>query len=68
MSEAKSLLVIGAGIAGISAALEAAEGRGVPNWLELDGAAFQGSVRALPTKEDIEVLVNEQIVVELYSR
>jgi len=52
----------------IQSALEAAEGRGVPNWLELDGAAFQGIVRALPTKEDIEVLVNEQIVVELYSR
>jgi len=52
----------------IQSALEAAEGRGVPNWLELDGAAFQGIVRALPTKEDTEVLVNEQIVVELYSR
>ena len=55
-------------IPGILSALEAAEGRGVPNWLELDGTAFQGSVRALPTKDDIEVLVNEQIVVELYSR
>lgn len=52
----------------IQSALEAAEGRGVPNWLELDGAAFQGSVRALPSKQDIEVLVNEQVVVELYSR
>ena len=52
----------------IQSALEAAEGRGVPNWLELDGAAFQGKVLALPTKQDIEVLVNEQIVVELYSR
>lgn len=52
----------------IQSALEAAEGRGVPNWLELDSAAFQGSVRALPSKQDIEVLVNEQIVVELYSR
>lgn len=52
----------------IQSALEAVEGRGVPSWLELDGATFQGSVRALPTKQDIEVLVNEQIVVELYSR
>ena len=52
----------------IQSALEAAEGRGVPNWLELDGAAFQGSLRALPSKQDIEVLVNEQVVVELYSR
>ena len=52
----------------ILSALEAAEGRGVPNWLELDGTAFQGKILALPTKQDIEVLVNEQIVVELYSR
>ena len=52
----------------IQSAMEVAEGRGVPNWLELDAAAFQGTVRALPGKQDIEVLVNEQIVVELYSR
>ena len=52
----------------IQSSLEAAEGRGVPSWLELDNAAFQGHVRALPTKQDIEVLVNEQTVVELYSR
>jgi ribosomal protein S4 len=29
---------------------------------------FKGTVQALPTKEDIDVLVNEQVVVELYSR
>ena len=37
-------------IPGILSALEAAEGRGVPNWLELDGAAFQGSIRCTPHK------------------
>ena len=52
----------------VQSALETVEGRGVPNWLELEGAAFKGSVRALPSKQDIDVLVNEQVVVELYSR
>ena len=55
-------------IPAIQSALEGAEGRGVPPWLELDGGAFRGTIRALPAKQDIEVLVNEQIVVELYSR
>ncbi|WP_447970564.1 30S ribosomal protein S4 [Nitrospira sp. M1] len=52
----------------IQAALETVEGRGVPNWLDLESAAFKGSIRALPSKQDIDVLVNEQVVVELYSR
>ncbi len=52
----------------IKAALDAVDGRGVPGWLELDRAAFQGTVRALPTKEEIQLPVNEQLVVELYSR
>lgn len=52
----------------IQAALEAVDGRGVPAWLELDRAAFKGIVRALPTKDEIALPVNEQLVVELYSR
>ncbi|MCA9473571.1 MAG: 30S ribosomal protein S4 [Nitrospira sp.] len=52
----------------IQAALEAVEGRGVPNWLDLESEVFKGSIRALPSKQDIDVLVNEQVVVELYSR
>ena len=52
----------------ILSALEAVDGRGVPGWLELDRAAFKGTVRALPTKEEIALPVNEQMVVELYSR
>ena len=55
-------------IPAVQSALEGVEGRGVPHWLELDSGAFRGTIRALPTKQDIEVLVNEQIVVELYSR
>lgn len=52
----------------IQAALEAVDGRGIPEWLELDKTTFKGTVRALPTKDQIALPVNEQLVVELYSR
>ncbi len=52
----------------VLAALDAVDGRGVPEWLELDRAGFKGTVRALPTRENIGLPVNEQMVVELYSR
>jgi small subunit ribosomal protein S4 len=52
----------------IQAALDAVDGRGIPNWLELDKGTFKGTVRSLPTKDDIALPVNEQMVVELYSR
>ena len=55
-------------IPSIQSALEAVDGRGIPSWLELDRAAFKGTVRGLPTKEEIALPVNEQLVVELYSR
>lgn len=52
----------------IQSALSAVDGRGIPEWLELDKAAFKGTIRALPTKDQIALPVNEQMVVELYSR
>ena len=52
----------------IQAALEAVDSRGVPAWLELDLDAKKGTVRSLPTKQEVELPVNEQMVVELYSR
>ena len=55
-------------VASIVAALDAVEARGIPAWLELDRAAFQGAVKAVPTKDEIALPVNEQMVVELYSR
>lgn len=42
--------------------------RGLPNWLESDGAAFKGTVKALPQRDDIQFPVNEQLIVELYSK
>jgi len=52
----------------IQTALESVEGRGIPEWLELDKVGFKGTVRALPTKDQITLSFNGQIVVELYSR
>lgn len=49
-------------------ALEVAQRRGVPDWLELDAANFTGRVKALPTRQEIPVQVNEKLVVELYSK
>lgn len=49
-------------------ALETAQGRGVPPWLDLDSANFRGKVVALPTREDIRLPIQEQLIVELYSR
>jgi small subunit ribosomal protein S4 len=44
-------------------------GRGaVPQWLEVDGAAKRGTVRGLPVREDIQIPVQEQLIVELFSK
>ena len=44
-------------------------GRGaVPQWLELDTTGKQGTVRSLPLREDIQIPVAEQLIVELYSK
>jgi len=48
--------------------LEVAEGRGAPGWIDVDREAFRGSINALPVKDDIGAPVNEQVIVELYSR
>jgi len=52
----------------IRTALESAAGRGVPEWLTLDADNFTGKVQALPTREDIKLPIQEQLIVELYSR
>ncbi len=42
--------------------------RGCPQWLEVEGADFKGTVKALPVREDIQFPINEQLIVELYSK
>ena len=48
--------------------LEAVARHGVPSWLELDKGNFQGTVKAMPNREDITMPINEQLIVELYSK
>ncbi len=51
--------------------LESLEGvarRGVPQWLELDKEQLKGSVKSLPTREDITIPIQEKLIVELYSK
>ena len=48
--------------------VETARGRGIPDWLELNPEDFTGRVLALPTREDIKLPIQEQLIVELYSR
>ena len=55
-------------IARIAGALETLEGRSIPQWLETDKDNFEGTVKALPVREDITLPIQEQLVVELYSR
>ncbi len=52
----------------LASAAENAGRRGCPNWLESDAAAFKGTVKALPQRDDIQFPVNEQLIVELYSK
>ena len=48
--------------------LEAMARRGVPSWLELDQKNFQGAVKSLPVREEITMPIQEQLIVELYSK
>ena len=49
-------------------ALEAVERRGVPEWLELDKEKCTGTVKTLPNREEITLPIEEQLIVEFYSR
>ncbi len=49
-------------------AFEEVKGRGVPEWLSVDTAAGTGRVVSLPTREQINLPVQEQLIVELYSK
>lgn len=55
-------------IAIINDSLDAVARRGIPQWLELDRDAFKGNLKALPVREDITTPIQEQLVVELYSK
>jgi small subunit ribosomal protein S4 len=52
----------------IQEAMEIVARRGIPQWLELDKSNFSGVVKAFPSREELVMPVQEQLVVELYSK
>ncbi len=52
----------------VNAAAEAAAQRGVAEWLDVDLQTRQGIFRALPTREQLDPSIREQLIVELYSK
>ena len=48
--------------------LETLQKRGVPEWLEVDSGALSGTFKKVPTKDEIALPVQEQLIVELYSK
>jgi len=52
----------------IQHAMEEVKGRGIPEWLSLDTTATSGRVSQLPSREQINLPVQEQLLVELYSK
>ncbi len=49
-------------------AMESIARRGIPQWLELDKENYRGILKVLPTREELTMPVQEQLVVELYSK
>jgi len=52
----------------IQRALDMTGGRGIPPWLEFDRASMKGRVVSLPKREDVNFPIQEQMIVELYSK
>jgi small subunit ribosomal protein S4 len=52
----------------IAHAREEVKGRGVPEWLSIDAAGTSGRISSLPTRAQINLPVQEQLIVELYSK
>lgn len=52
----------------ISEALETVVRRGIPEWMEADKENFKGILKGLPKREDLTMPIQEQLIVELYSK
>ena len=55
-------------VAVLAEAVEAAVRRGIPAWLEVSTEDFKGTVKAYPTREELTMPIQEQLIVELYSK
>jgi len=49
-------------------AIEEVKGRGIPGWLTFDAETITGRIMSVPTREQINLPVQEQLIVELYSK
>ena len=54
--------------ASITYAMEEVKGRGIPEWLELNGEQMNGRLAAAPTRDQLNLPIQEQLIVELYSK
>jgi small subunit ribosomal protein S4 len=52
----------------VKAAVEAAEQRGFPEWVEVDAKALKGTFKAQPQRSELPQNINEHLVIELYSK
>ena len=48
--------------------MEAVARRGIPTWVELEKDAFKATIKALPNRDEITMPIQEQLIVELYSK
>jgi small subunit ribosomal protein S4 len=48
--------------------MEEVKGRGIPEWLQFDAGNMSGKIASLPTRAQINLPVQEQLIVELYSK
>jgi small subunit ribosomal protein S4 len=55
-------------MARIEASLEGADRRPTPTWVETDKKGLKGTVKGLPVREELTLPINEQLIVELYSK
>ena len=49
-------------------AMETVVRRGIPNWMEVEKENFKGTLNALPNREDLTMPIQEQLIIELYSK
>jgi len=52
----------------IKAAAEAAESRGIAEWLQVDSKGLKGTFKAMPARADLPSTINESLIIELYSK
>ena len=55
-------------VASILEAMETVVRRGIPSWIELDTENFRGTLSALPNREDLTMPIQENLIIELYSK